>query len=68
VRGDVTGMYKKMLSDLKAIQGMLQLVYNSIYYYNMPAISQLWRLHELYSRALTFGRYVAMIFSAVTAG
>jgi hypothetical protein len=63
--GDVTGSYSEMFSNKSLLLVKLLFVKSFVAKGNIPPISELWSLNQLYSNSLLFGQYIAMIFSSV---
>lgn len=64
-KGDITGIFRKVHSDLKDISAMLEEISAYISSDKMPNISGIWKLNEKFAEASLFGSYVARVFSEV---
>lgn len=64
-KGDITGIFRKVHSDLKDISAMLEGISAYISSHKMPNISGIWRLNEKFAEVSLFGSYVARVFSEV---
>jgi hypothetical protein len=64
-KGDITGLLKKVHTDLTEITAMLKAVNEELTLNRVPPLPDLWRLNETFSRVTQFGSYTARVFSAV---
>ncbi len=65
VKGDVTGLYVLLESDMALIIRQLNAVKVSIDAGTLPEISLLWRLNQKYSESLLTGQYTAEVFKSL---
>lgn len=65
VKGDVTGLYVLLESDMAFIIQQLKVVKSSIDTGTFPGISLLWRLNQKYSESLLTGQYIAEVFKSL---
>ena len=65
VRGDVTGLYVLLESDMASIIRQLNAVKVSIDAGTLPGLSLLWRLNQKYSESLLTGQYTAEVFKSL---
>jgi hypothetical protein len=64
-KGDITGLLKKVHTDLAEITAMLKAVNEELMLNRVPPLPDLWRLNETFSRVSQFGSYTARVFAAV---
>ncbi len=62
IKGDVTGAYISMKSDMDSILDQLYIVKGSVDAKAFPDISLLWRINQQYSEAMFFGMYESEVF------
>lgn len=60
--GDVRGTYDRLYVYTDNIIDMLETVQKEIYYWNIPGIKNVWKLHQECAHMLLFGQYIAQIF------
>jgi hypothetical protein len=65
VKGDVTGLYVLLESDMVFIIQQLKVIKSSIDTGTFPGISLLWRLNQKYSESLLTGQYIAEVFKSL---
>ncbi len=65
VKGDVTGLYILLESDMASIIRQLKAVKTSLDVGTLPGISLLWRLNQKYSESLLTGQYTAEVFKSL---
>jgi len=65
VKGDVTGLYVLLESDMASIIRQLQTVKTSLDAGTLPGLSLLWRLNQTYSESLLTGQYTAEVFKSL---
>lgn len=63
--GDIRGLYKQLLFNVKDILSRLAHVKKEIKENRFPGIANLWKLNSLFSESLIFGQYTAMIFDKI---
>ncbi len=63
-KGDVKGIYHKILSDFDDILLLLYSVKERIDTKKAPDITELWKLNHSYSTCLLFGQYATQVFKA----
>lgn len=61
-KGDVKGIYHKLLADVEGILNILAIIKEEIDVNRFPGISDLHRVNQYYSQSLLFGQYVAEVF------
>jgi len=61
-KGDVKGIYHKLLSDVRGILDILSIIKKKVDINVFPDLSDLYRMNQYYSQALLFGQYVAEVF------
>lgn len=64
-KGDVKGIYHKILADFENISILLYSVKERIDAKKAPEIADLWKLNQYYSTCLLFGQYTAQVFKAI---
>ncbi|UCH97374.1 MAG: hypothetical protein JSV88_11125 [Candidatus Aminicenantes bacterium] len=64
-KGDVTGVYVLLESDMALIIQQLKVVQSSMDAGVFPGISLLWRLNQKYSESLLSGQYTAEVFEGL---
>jgi hypothetical protein len=64
-KGDITGLLKKVYTDLVEIDAMLKAVNEELTLNRVPPLPGLWRLNETFSRVSLSGSYTARVFAAV---
>lgn len=64
-KGDITGVFKKVHSDLKDINAMLDAMNEAISQNKMPHISEFWKLNEKFAEVSLFGSYAAQVFNEI---
>jgi len=62
VKGDVAGVYKKMLTDVDAILADLYAMRETLKKEVQPGLDSCWILLHRYSDAILFGNYVTLVF------
>lgn len=65
-KGDVRGVYHRVLTDVEQLLHILYRVKNTIDSGRVPEVRILWNLNQLYSRTIMFGQYVANVFYKIT--
>jgi hypothetical protein len=65
VKGQVTGIYGKLLADMGIMVDLLQKVKKNIDKNLFPPVKTVRQLNQTYSFSLLFGQYVAGIFEAL---
>jgi hypothetical protein len=61
-KGDVKGIYHKLLSDVEGILNILATIKEKVDVNVFPGIADLHRMNQYYSQSLLFGQYVAEVF------
>jgi hypothetical protein len=61
-KGDVTGVYNHLKSEMDSILEKLYEIKSDIDLNNFPEITALWRVNQKYSETMLFGQYVAEVF------
>ncbi|MFC2155490.1 hypothetical protein ACFLRB_03235 [Acidobacteriota bacterium] len=61
-KGDVKGIYHKLLSDIEGILNILAIIKEKVDVNVFPGVSDLHRMNQYYSQSLLFGQYVAEVF------
>jgi len=61
-KGDIRGVYGKVLADTEEILGTARSIKEKIDAGVFPEIPSLWNLGQSYSRSFLFGQYVARVF------
>jgi len=64
-KGDVRGVYCRLLKNSRNILYKLYLIKYSLKKYSFPDISSLWRVNQEYSRTIIFGQYAAEVFQSI---
>ena len=64
-KGDITGLLKKVHTDLAELAAMLKAVNEELTVNRVPPLPDLWRLNETFSRVSQSGSYTARVFAAV---
>ena len=64
--GDTRGIYYKILSDTQLILAQLTVIKSAVDSRMFPAMSDLWRVNQIYAETLLFGQYTAEIFYDIT--
>ena len=65
-QGDITGLLKKVHTDLVDISEMLKPVNEELALNRVPQLTVLWRINETFSRVSLFGSYTARVFRCET--
>lgn len=65
-RGDVRGVFKRLLSSSRKILAALTKVKASIDAGILPELAILWRLNQDYAETMLFGQYAAEVFYEIT--
>lgn len=65
-QGDVRGVYREALFNCQAILAILVSVKAAIEENNVPLLTDLWNLNDLYCRSLLFGQYVTEVFFSLS--
>jgi len=65
MKGDVCGIYDKMLLDSKTILNLLREIESELAAGNIPDNHRWWNLNQVYLESLIFDQYVAMVFYAI---
>jgi hypothetical protein len=60
--GDVRGTYARLYAYTDNIIDMLETVQKEVYYWDIPEIKNVWKLHQECAHMLLFGQYIAQIF------
>ena len=60
--GDVRGTYARLCSYTENVIDMLETVQKEVYYWEIPDIENVWKLHQECAHMLLFGQYIAQIF------
>jgi len=60
--GDVRGTYARLYAYTDNIIDMLETVQKEVYYWQIPGIENVWKLHQECAHMLLFGQYIAQIF------
>ena len=60
--GDVRGTYACLYDYTDNIIDMLETVQKEVYYWDIPGIKNVWKLHQECAHMLLFGQYIAQIF------
>jgi hypothetical protein len=60
--GDVRGAYARLYDYTDNIIDMLEAVQKEVYYWEIPGIENVWKLHQECAHMLLFGQYIAQIF------
>lgn len=60
--GDVRGTYARLYAYTANIIDMLEIVQKEVYYWDIPGIKNVWKLHQECAHMLLFGQYIAQIF------
>jgi hypothetical protein len=61
-RGDVRGVFSKVLKDTEAILDQLYSIKEILEADKVPEIETTWKLNQTFSDYLLFGQYAAMVF------
>jgi hypothetical protein len=61
-KGDIRGVYKKMLANTEQIAGILSRMKEKVDGGVLAVISDTYRVNQTFSRSLLFGQYVAQVF------
>ncbi len=64
-KGDITGMYRRILRELLVLDALLGTIYNDISCNRQPGLPLLWKTGESFSETFLFGQYAARIFHAI---
>jgi len=64
-KGDVTGLYALLKSDMAALCQQLQLIKTSFDNHKLPGIPLLWQLNQIYINSMLSGQYLAQFFAAL---
>jgi hypothetical protein len=60
--GNITGIYKRIYSDLNTLLNLLYVLKSEVSINKMPALSVVWKLNKKYSYTLLFGQYISEVF------
>ena len=63
--GDIIGNYNLAYNSICTIEEMLNSIKNELLLNEIPELSNLWKLNEIFSEALIYGQYVARVFYAI---
>lgn len=61
-KGDVRGIYHKLLQDTENILTILNDIETALYIFELPEVCALWDLNHESSKCLAFGQYTSMVF------
>jgi len=64
-KGDIRGVYGKILADTDNIIILLKKVQASVDVGKFPPVTDVWSLNQAYSNTLLFGQYVSSVFSEI---
>jgi hypothetical protein len=62
VKGDIAGVYRKVLSDVDVILADLYTMRDTLKKEAQPSLASCWTLLHRYSDAILFGNYVTLVF------
>lgn len=61
-KGDVRGVYARLLAYTESIINILETVQKDVYYCNFPKVETIWNLNQECANMLLFGQYVTRVF------